>query len=752
MLINIVVQHNSLCITTFGNSCPEYINTLDLFKTMVNLKAYITTLLLGVLYHSSFAQTWTHDFETLGGYTTSDPECTTNAYDYFIRTDGTNIGDVPTAGTQQGSFYFAAQDIDATTCPEIAGSTATLDFDDIDINGCSGLSFEVLLAEPSLYDGWDNGEYVHIYYDIDNSGTWSNLIWIENDGLGTNGPTLIDTDFNGIGDGTTLTFDMVNFSAPISGTGLVIDIRIEFKLINAGANICIDNLRIFGAGCGIAPPTITTGAITGAPFNVDCTASTIDNGSIAFTSTSTFNVGNIYTAELSDETGNFAAPTTIGTLTSTANSGNVNIAIPSGLNTSLGYLIRVVSDSPSTTGSNSSAFTITQDNPCLPSLPSSQGLLINEWSNGTTGSQEYYEFVVAGKCGDLVDIRGYILDDNNGTFSVSFPSTSGIAQGHLRLTNDAQWASIPVGSLIVIYNDDEATNSGFPADDINDSDNDSLYVIPHNNSSLFEITGSLPSNAAPDSTYSIVSYLSTSWTPLGLRNDGDAIQVRSPDGSYWHGVSYGGAEMTGGPDNMKISTSGMGSNCGWFTDGDFLDVSNWTTGSANTNETPGFENNILNLAWLRAMRDPLSPTCPFSVLPVEIINFAGENSNEGNVLYWNTASERNSDYFTIERSTNGKIWSEIGTVKSAGNSEIELTYKFIDYDFSSKINYYRLKQTDFDGITKKHYKIITIDNIELLDKNLIGIYNLLGQKIDANYIGMQLHIYDDGTSVKVFNQ
>ncbi|NRA12170.1 MAG: hypothetical protein HRT57_09475, partial [Crocinitomicaceae bacterium] len=37
---------------------------------------------------SSYAQTWTHDFETAGGYTTSDPECTDAGDDYFIRTDG----------------------------------------------------------------------------------------------------------------------------------------------------------------------------------------------------------------------------------------------------------------------------------------------------------------------------------------------------------------------------------------------------------------------------------------------------------------------------------------------------------------------------------------------------------------------------------------------------------------------------------------------------------------------------------------
>lgn len=73
---------------------------------------------------------------------------------------------------------------------------------------------------------------------------------------------------------------------------------------------------------------------------------------VNFTSTGTFNAGNIYTAELSDATGSFAAPLAIGTLASTANSGMVISLVPGATPAGAGYRIRVVSDNPATIGTD----------------------------------------------------------------------------------------------------------------------------------------------------------------------------------------------------------------------------------------------------------------------------------------------------------------------------------------------------------------------------------------------------------------
>ena len=512
-----------------------------------------------------------------------------------------------------------------------------------------------------------------------------------------------------------------------------------------------NDLIVYGStNCGVPATTITTGTVNGGPFEVDCNGTT-DAGTVDFTSTGTFNAGNTYTAFLSDATGDFSSPINIGSITSTANSGSIPFTLPASLPTGSGYQIQIVASNPGTIGTNSASFTITQLANCGPVLPASEGLIINEWSNGASGNQEYYEFVVAGQCGTLVDIRGYILDDNNGTFTTpaNYSGTaSGIAPGHFRFANDPQWANIPVGSLILIYNAADP-NPSLPPDDPTDADNDSLYVIPHTHP-LFESCTTMPGSGSPDSTYTPCTYSSGgAWGPLSLRNSGDAIQVRSPNGAYYHGISYGGAEMSGGPHGLKLFT-GSGTNmCGWFSSGDFFDVANWSSGTTGGNETPGLPNNASNYAWLVAMRDISGVDCPITVLPVELSLFDGNKTDNGNLLYWRTDSEYNSKSFTLERSSDGKNWEEINTQSAAYNSNYTINYSFLDTRFQTKVNYYRLHQTDIDGTNKLYKKIVVIDNDIQKGKTLVGIYNLLGQSIDENAKGVQIHHYSDGSSEKI---
>lgn len=85
-------------------------------------------------------------------------------------------------------------------------------------------------------------------------------------------------------------------------------------------------------------------------------------------------------------------------------------------------------------------------------------------------------------------------------------------------------------------------------------------------------------------------------------------------------------------------------------------------------------------------------------LPIELLNFSATPVDNKHVyIDWQTASERNNDFFTIERSKNGKDWEEVDRMNGAGNSSSILSYDLIDYDPFSEVSYYRLKQTDFDG-------------------------------------------------------
>jgi len=86
-----------------------------------------------------------------------------------------------------------------------------------------------------------------------------------------------------------------------------------------------------------------------------------------------------------------------------------------------------------------------------------------------------------------------------------------------------------------------------------------------------------------------------------------------------------------------------------------------------------------------------------STLPVTWTSFTGTQTQFGNQLTWSTASEINNQGFTIERSADGKTFTQIGFVKGNGTTNNKQSYQFIDGEIVTA--YYRLKQTDFDGKT-----------------------------------------------------
>jgi hypothetical protein len=103
-----------------------------------------------------------------------------------------------------------------------------------------------------------------------------------------------------------------------------------------------------------------------------------------------------------------------------------------------------------------------------------------------------------------------------------------------------------------------------------------------------------------------------------------------------------------------------------------------------------------------------SGTCGTTVLPIELLYFVGE-AEPGQVrLKFATASELNFDYFSIQRSAEGKTFSEIGTVKGNGTTNEIHKYSFIDESPLIGRSYYRLTSIDFDGYSET-FKIISVN-------------------------------------------
>lgn len=84
-------------------------------------------------------------------------------------------------------------------------------------------------------------------------------------------------------------------------------------------------------------------------------------------------------------------------------------------------------------------------------------------------------------------------------------------------------------------------------------------------------------------------------------------------------------------------------------------------------------------------------------LPIELLSFDARPEGSQVRLDWRTATERDNDYFTIERSANGEDFEDVGRVDGAGNSTTVLHYSDLDRWPLPGTSFYRLRQTDFDG-------------------------------------------------------
>ncbi|NJB85970.1 hypothetical protein GGR26_001738 [Lewinella marina] len=86
-----------------------------------------------------------------------------------------------------------------------------------------------------------------------------------------------------------------------------------------------------------------------------------------------------------------------------------------------------------------------------------------------------------------------------------------------------------------------------------------------------------------------------------------------------------------------------------------------------------------------------------AALPVELLYFTAAVEKTGVTLRWVTISEEDNDRFIVERSSDGRRFTALGTVQGQGNSRVPVEYTYVDKSPLAGTAYYRLKQVDFDG-------------------------------------------------------
>jgi hypothetical protein len=180
-----------------------------------------------------------------------------------------------------------------------------------------------------------------------------------------------------------------------------------------------------------AAPVITTSSVTPSIITAGATAT------VSYLTGGTFTGGNVFTAQLSDASGSFTSPTTIGT-----GASPITVTIPTATAGGTNYRIRVVGSAPATTGTDNG-----RDLTILANSTTNLPVVINKYHNAGT-NLDFIELLVVK---NDFDARGLIVKD----FSSNMVNDNG---GKFQFTTNALWSRLPAGTLIVLRANSNTAN------------------------------------------------------------------------------------------------------------------------------------------------------------------------------------------------------------------------------------------------------------------------------------------------------
>ncbi len=204
----------------------------------------------------------------------------------------------------------------------------------------------------------------------------------------------------------------------------------------------------------------------------------------------------------------------------------------------------------------------------------------------------------------------------------------------------------------------------------------------------------------------------STWSAGRIPRGGDIVILRASDAVRVTASAGNPTTLTGDPVRVEVRGTLFfqtgkkiafpeGSRIDMFNGGSILKG----TGGGNSNNIQIGETTV----WRAADGDVICPDdCDgfgtFATLPVELFDFSVEPKNQTVLVSWSTRSERDNDFFAVERSQDGITWQTIGIVSGAGTTNQSQYYSYLDFNPATGINYYRLRQQDQDGT--QHYSRI----------------------------------------------
>ena len=218
-----------------------------------------------------------------------------------------------TAGSGYSSYLWSNS---ATTQSITVSASGTYS---VQVNGCSGTASQVVtvnpLPTPSI--SGTNPYCAHLSSTTLNAGSYNSYLWT--------------------GGATTQTIAVSAGTYTVTVT--------DANTCTSATSVVVTTMLCNTVSCAMGTTTFCAGATS----------------SVDYTIIGTYNAGNIFTAQLSDASGSFASPTSIGSVTSTS-AGSISISIPSNA-VGTGYRVRVNSSNPAVTGANNGTDIIVYSNP-----------------------------------------------------------------------------------------------------------------------------------------------------------------------------------------------------------------------------------------------------------------------------------------------------------------------------------------------------------------------------------------------------